>query len=103
MRKIFGVRRRRRLARWLPVAALGALVVAQGVFALPGDRSSAGRADWRFSVSQDFSDTPRTGSDKDCRDFATHDEAQAFYEENGLDDPHRLDGDDDGIACERLR
>ena len=40
--------------------------------------------------------------DKDCSDFATQSEAQKFYEEQGgpNSDPHRLDRDRDGIACE---
>jgi hypothetical protein len=42
------------------------------------------------------------GEDKDCTDFATHAEAQAFFEAAGADDPHRLDRDGDGIACEDL-
>ncbi|MFO7545439.1 MAG: thermonuclease family protein [Trueperaceae bacterium] len=42
------------------------------------------------------------GPDRDCRDFATQAEAQAFYEAAGPGDPHRLDGDANGIACERL-
>lgn len=36
--------------------------------------------------------------DKDCADL-THDEAQALLEQDSSD-PHRLDADDDGIACE---
>ncbi|HZG83441.1 MAG TPA: thermonuclease family protein [Paenibacillus sp.] len=42
--------------------------------------------------------------DRDCGDFATQREAQAFYEAAGGPerDPHRLDGDGDGIACEGL-
>lgn len=43
--------------------------------------------------------------DKDCSDFATWEEAQRFYEENGgpAKDPHRLDGTDkDGLVCESL-
>ena len=41
--------------------------------------------------------------DLDCRDFASHREAQAFFEDNGPEeDPHRLDGDSDGVACEDL-
>jgi len=40
--------------------------------------------------------------DKDCTDFATHAEAQAFFEAAGAGDPHRLDRDGDGIACETL-
>ena len=31
------------------------------------------------------------GGDKDCPDFATHAEAQAFFEAAGAGDPHRLD------------
>ena len=38
--------------------------------------------------------------DRDCRDFATQQEAQAFYEANRPGDPHGLDRDQDGIACE---
>ena len=42
--------------------------------------------------------------DRNCGDFDTWDEAQAFFEEEGGpdDDPHRLDRDKDGIACESL-
>jgi Excalibur calcium-binding domain len=40
--------------------------------------------------------------DKDCSDFATHSEAQAFFEAAGAGDPHRLDRDGDGVACEDL-
>ncbi len=43
-----------------------------------------------------------SGGDKDCPDFSTHAEAQAFFESAGAGDPHRLDGDYDGIACEKL-
>jgi len=44
------------------------------------------------------------GPDRDCDDFATHEEAQAFYEAAGgpASDRHRLDGDGDGEACESL-
>jgi hypothetical protein len=43
-------------------------------------------------------------SDRDCSDFATWQEAQAFYIAAGgpARDPHRLDGDRNGIACEGL-
>ncbi len=40
--------------------------------------------------------------DKDCRDFATQLLAQTFFRDSGPGDPHRLDGDNDGIACESL-
>jgi micrococcal nuclease len=44
------------------------------------------------------------GPDRDCGDFSTHAEAQAFFEAAGgpVSDPHRLDRDSDGIACEDL-
>lgn len=42
--------------------------------------------------------------DRDCDHFSTHAEAQEFFEAQGgpADDPHRLDGDNDGVACESL-
>ena len=42
--------------------------------------------------------------DKDCDDFKTQRDAQIFYEDNGgpHSDPHMLDEDRDGIACETL-
>ena len=44
------------------------------------------------------------GPDRDCSDFDTQAEAQAFFEQAGgpARDPHRLDGDGDGKACESL-
>jgi hypothetical protein len=39
--------------------------------------------------------------DKDCKDFQTQTEAQAFYNQDTRD-PSGLDGDGDGIACEAL-
>ncbi|MSU74607.1 excalibur calcium-binding domain-containing protein [Candidatus Kaiserbacteria bacterium] len=44
------------------------------------------------------------GSDKDCTDFSTHAQAQAFFMANGgpSSDPHNLDRDGDGTACETL-
>lgn len=51
--------------------------------------------------------TARTSatSDKNCSDFITQSEAQIFYEKQGgsFIDPHDLDRDSDGIACESLR
>ncbi|GIW61311.1 MAG: hypothetical protein KatS3mg089_0163 [Patescibacteria group bacterium] len=45
-----------------------------------------------------------SSEDKDCSDFATHAEAQDFFLSQGgpTNDPHRLDSDGDGIACESL-
>ncbi|KKS53504.1 MAG: Beta-lactamase domain protein [Candidatus Magasanikbacteria bacterium GW2011_GWA2_42_32] len=44
------------------------------------------------------------GPDKDCTDFSTHAQAQAFFMANGgpSSDPHNLDRDGDGEACETL-
>lgn len=43
-----------------------------------------------------------SASDKDCADFASQRAAQIFFIRHGGPryDPHRLDGDDDGVACE---
>lgn len=45
-----------------------------------------------------------SGGDKDCGDFSTHAEAQSFFISQGGpgSDPHKLDADHDGIACETL-
>ena len=43
-----------------------------------------------------------SGPDRDCGEFSSQSEAQAFYEAAGGGDPHRLDGDNDGVACESL-
>ncbi|MET0558432.1 MAG: excalibur calcium-binding domain-containing protein [Solirubrobacterales bacterium] len=43
-----------------------------------------------------------SAGDKDCADFLSQRAAQTFFLKHGGPryDPHRLDGDDDGIACE---
>lgn len=45
------------------------------------------------------------GPDRDCGDFETQAQAQAFFEAAGGPgtDRHRLDGDGDGVACASLR
>ncbi len=52
-----------------------------------------------------ISAVPATAADKDCSDFSTWRQAQNFYKRHGGPryDPHRLDADHDGIACESLR
>lgn len=49
-----------------------------------------------------FSSTPASAADKDCSDFATQRAAQIFFLKHGgpQRDPHRLDAEGDGIACE---
>lgn len=42
--------------------------------------------------------------DRDCSDFSTHAQAQRFFKRHHPNrDPHGLDADHDGIACESLR
>jgi len=45
--------------------------------------------------------SPATG-DRDCSDFSTHADAQTFFNSEGAGDPHGLDRDGDGTACETL-
>ncbi len=42
--------------------------------------------------------------DRDCSDFRTQKQAQRFYRKHGgpREDPHGLDSDNDGKACENL-
>jgi hypothetical protein len=49
--------------------------------------------------------SPAAAIDKDCVDFATQRAAQIFFLNHGGPryDPDRLDGDDDGVACEDNR
>jgi hypothetical protein len=43
--------------------------------------------------------------DKDCSDFSSWQQAEHYFKKHGgpKHDPSRLDGDHDGIPCERLR
>jgi endonuclease YncB( thermonuclease family) len=41
--------------------------------------------------------------DRDCSDFSSHRAAQSFFERHQPGDPHNLDGDGDGVACESLQ
>lgn len=47
--------------------------------------------------------SPDPAIDRDCGDFSNWRDAQDFYEASGDADPHGLDADNDGIACETLR
>ena len=58
-----------------------------------------------FYYSSDDSSNTRSyekGKDYDCPDFATREEVQKFFEDNGgpSNDFHTLDIDGDGEACE---
>lgn len=48
--------------------------------------------------------SPAHAADRDCGDFSTQREAQLFFLDAGGpgSDPHELDADGDGIACETL-
>jgi hypothetical protein len=72
-----------------------------------GSRAAAGLAALVVSVSLlGTSPTPATAiRDRDCSDFSTWRQAQKFFKRHGgtrRHDPHRLDADHDGIACEEL-
>ena len=54
---------------------------------------------WRDRTSGPGETSPE---DRDCTDFDTQPAAQRFYEANKPGDPHNLDGDGDGQACESL-
>ena len=60
--------------------------------------------DWRRGRRMDETPSGLTPpfQDRDCRDFSTQAEAQAFFESNQPGDPHRLDGNGDRIACGSL-
>lgn len=62
-----------------------------------GERLSAGRSQ-EPSVQRGSG----SGRDRDCSDFDTQAEAQAFFERHEPGDPHHLDGDGNGRACESL-
>ena len=67
--------------------------------ALPGSQGSTPQADTPPALRYD-----PAGPDRDCKNFATQAEAQAFFIAAGgpASDPHRLDRDKNGLACESL-
>lgn len=89
-----------------------------GLWAYGENGTTKGDLDPKKSASNNTSSKPATqspnqssanllydpnGPDRDCSDFRTQAEAQAFMDAAGPGDPHRLDGyDKDGIACESL-
>ena len=84
----------------LAVAALG----IWGVSSLSsGDNSGSYAPTGSLQSDNDYSTTrPSSSGDRDCSDFSTHAEAQDFFENAGYGDPHGLDRDGDGQACETL-
>ncbi len=73
------------------------------------ERSDAAPSAINFAAAAEREAKPEPSArrhirDLDCRDFASHSEAQAFFEDNNPEeDPHRLDGDGDGEAREDVR
>ncbi len=57
-----------------------------------------------LALAAAFMTVPRAdaATDMDCTDFDTQAAAQAFFDDAGPGDPHLLDGDADGLACESL-
>ncbi len=81
-----------RYSRWHRLAVLGVAL------ALAGTAATAQAA---------VDPAPQTQQlrfyDRDCADFATQRQAQRFYRRhNPSRDPHGLDADRDGFACESL-
>ncbi len=73
---------------------------------LPGAPDGSGSPGTSSLAAETSQPTSSAGEfeDRNCGDFDTWREAQDFYEaEGGPDsDPHRLDGNGDGVACESL-
>jgi hypothetical protein len=68
--------------------------------AVSGCGFSLSREAQRTFCGRDFtSPPPSSGGDKNCSDFSTQAEAQRWLLPG---DPHNLDGDGDGVACESL-
>ncbi|WP_251922972.1 excalibur calcium-binding domain-containing protein [Salinibacter ruber] len=62
-------------------------------------RSKGGRA---YSTDRTSGPGETSAEDRDCSDFDTQPEAQRFFKRHQPGDPHNLDGDGDGEACESL-
>lgn len=58
---------------------------------------------WRMGKRLSYGGGVRDVRDRDCHEFDTQAESQAFFDQHGPRDPHRLDGDGDGHACESLQ
>lgn len=81
--------------------ATGLAVVGAGAWGISSmtsqDSTGSLKADTDYSTTR-----PSSTGDRDCSDFATHDEAQAYFDDAGAGDPNGLDRDGDGVACETL-
>lgn len=86
IQKIFGI-------------VVGVVVIALGIYFL-NQPSNSNTRDTDYATTRSSLSTGEP--DRDCTDFSTHDEAQNFFESAGSGDPHGLDRDGDGEACETL-
>ena len=77
------------------VAVLGGMTLLNDT----NDTNLSDPADSSTPIPQVFN---QSNSDRDCGDFTTQEEAQTFFDTEGPGDPHRLDRDRDGVACETL-
>ena len=79
---------------------------ADGTFTVNADPSTDAAPDEPFATDTPEGSSPLpydpAGPDRDCGDFSSQAEAQAFYDAAGAGDPHRLDSEGDGGACESL-
>jgi hypothetical protein len=76
----------------------------------PSDNRGAGS--WVGNAVRDYPDGTRVkfkvvlydpnGPIRNCSDFPRQQDAQYFFEAAGPGDPHRLDGNNNGVACEHL-
>jgi len=59
---------------------------------------------WLIPSNTSTSNGSPVVGDRDCSDFSTQRDAQAFFESNGgpTNDFHGLDRDKDGVVCETL-
>ena len=71
----------------------------RGLWSQSGSSDPVPPWEWR-SRTRDSSGEP--ANDRSCSDFSTQSEAQRFFEANQPGDPHGLDGNGDGQACESL-
>ena len=90
-------------ARLSWIAFSVALMLAAPLFVSSGTLNAEGLSAHQVNAFQAC--TPRyslTGPDRDCPDFANQTEAQCFYLAAGgpSRDPHRLDSNNNGLACE---